>query len=66
MGSENSVLKPLDELDLKEVRIAVLSKDFSKLIEKIEVKAKEDVDRVFGEAESDGQGGARHKYNSKG
>ena len=49
---ENGVLKPLEKLDLREgeeVRIIVLPKDFSELIEEIEVEAREDVNKVLRE-----------------
>ena len=47
---ENGVLKPLEKLDLREgeeVRIVVLPKEFSELIEEIEIEAKEDVDKIL-------------------
>ena len=49
---ENGVLKPMEKLDLKEgeeVRIVVLPKEFSELIEEIEIEAKEDVNKVLRE-----------------
>jgi len=49
---EKGVLRPLEKLDLREgeeVRIIVLPKDFSELIEEVEVEAKEDVDKVLRE-----------------
>jgi len=49
---ENGVLKPMEKLDLKEgeeVRIVVLPKEFSELIEEIEIEAKEDVNNVLRE-----------------
>ena len=49
---ENGVLKPMEKLDLKEgeeVRIVVLPKEFSKLIEEIEIEAKEDVNKILRE-----------------
>ncbi|RLG85908.1 MAG: hypothetical protein DRO39_04430 [Thermoprotei archaeon] len=49
---ENGVLKPLEKLDLREgeeVRIVVLPKEFSELIEEIEIEAKEDVDKILRE-----------------
>jgi len=49
---ENGVLKPMEKLDLKEgeeVRIVVLPKEFSELIEEIEIEAKEDVDKILRE-----------------
>ncbi len=50
--NENGVLKPLEKLDLREgeeVRIVVLPKDFSELVEEVEVEAREDVDKVLRE-----------------
>jgi len=50
---ENGVLKPMEKLDLKEgeeVRIVVLPKEFSELIEEIEIEAKEDVNKVLRES----------------
>jgi len=48
---ENGVLKPLKKLDLPErteVRVIIMG-NFSKLIEELrEIKAKEDIDEVFG------------------
>jgi len=49
---ENGVLKPMEKLDLKEgeeVRIVVLPKEFSELIEEIEIEAKEDVNKILRE-----------------
>jgi len=49
---EKGVLRPLEKLDLREgeeVRIIVLPKDFSELIEEVEVEAKEDIDKVLRE-----------------
>jgi len=49
---EDEVLKPLEKLDLRdgeEVRVVVLSKDFSELIEEIEVEAEENIERVLRE-----------------
>ena len=48
---ENGVLRPLERLDLEgeEVRIAILPKEFPKLVEEIEVEAREDVDEVLRE-----------------
>ena len=49
---ENGVLKPMEKLDLKEgeeVRIVLLPKEFSELIEEIEIEAKEDVNKVLRE-----------------
>jgi len=49
---ENGVLKPMEKLDLKEgeeVRIVLLPKEFSELIEEIEIEAKEDVNKILRE-----------------
>jgi len=49
---ERGVLRPLEKLDLREgeeVRIVVLPKDFSELVEEIEVEAREDIDKVLRE-----------------
>ncbi|OYT47827.1 MAG: hypothetical protein B6U85_04230 [Desulfurococcales archaeon ex4484_42] len=49
---ENGVLKPLEKLDLREgeeVRVVVLPKEFSELIEEIEIEAKEDVNKILRE-----------------
>jgi len=49
---ERGVLRPLEKLDLREgeeVRIIVLPKDFSELVEGIEVEAREDIDKVLRE-----------------
>jgi len=49
---EDEVLKPLEKLDLRdgeEVRVVVLPKDFSELVEEIEVEAEENVERVLRE-----------------
>ncbi len=49
---EKGVFRPLEKLDLREgeeVRIVVLPKDFSELVEEVEVEAREDVDKVLRE-----------------
>ncbi len=49
---ENGVLKPLEKLDLREgeeVRIIVLPKEFSELVEEVEVEARGDINEVLRE-----------------
>jgi len=49
---ENGVLRPLESLDLEdgeEVRIAILPKEFSELVEEVEATAREDIDDVLRE-----------------
>jgi len=47
---ENGVLRPLERLDLaegEEVRIVILPKEFSELVEEVEIEAREDVDKAL-------------------
>ena len=50
---EKGVLKPLDRLDLRdgdELRVLILPKEFPELLREVEVEAREDIDKVLGEA----------------
>ncbi len=56
---EKGVLKPLEEVKLREgerVRIVILMEDFYDLVERVELEAKEDIDKVVNEVRGRARG----------
>jgi len=56
---EKGVLKPLKEVKLREgerVRIVILMEDFYDLVKRVELEAKEDIDKVVNEVRGRARG----------
>ncbi len=56
---EKGVLKPLEEVKLREgerVRIVILMEDFYDLVKRVELEAKEDIDKVVNEVRGRARG----------